>query len=338
MGTRRRWYATAVLTCGLVALTAPAASAAASSSAASRPGCDAVVGDSAGVLSASDLTTLEKRTSHLAATTMLRIRTEQSVPGGNLNAYEKTLQKHCGWADSANVRQPKLLVVMVSTDDRQMGIYPGPALVGRITEPVWLGIEQQQMRAYFADQDWADGLAAGTDTLSKVLAGQSLEQITKASPSATAGGAGPAASASDGGPIQYDANGNLIQGDGSSAHPFVEDPNGILPGDSGISTSSIQTGIAVTGGLIAVIALSVIGVVVTLIVRSSSRVRPSGPYGPGQFNPLMPGPPRGFPGHQGGAWDTPGFGGDPGGGGSSGGDFGGGGGSPSDGGGGSSGF
>ena len=71
---------------------------------------------------------------------MLRIRTVTTTNGETLNAYEQAEQQSCGWADAANVRQPQLLVVMVATQDRQMGIYPGPALVGTLTDPVWLAI------------------------------------------------------------------------------------------------------------------------------------------------------------------------------------------------------
>jgi uncharacterized membrane protein YgcG len=120
-------------------------------------------------MSGDGLAALSADASHLAGVSTLRIRTVASVPDGDLNEYERQLQIRCGWADSANVRQPDLLVVMVSTMDRQMGIYPGPALIGTITDPVWLSIEQENMGPLFADGDWSGGLQAGVDALDQAL-------------------------------------------------------------------------------------------------------------------------------------------------------------------------
>ena len=283
------------------------------------------------MLSASELASLKVKAAQLAKTTTLRIRTEASVPGGDLNAYEKKLQIHCGWADATNVRQPKLLVVMVSTGDRQMGIYPGPALTDKITKPVWLGIEQEQMRPFLSDQDWADGLGAAVDSLAKVVAGESLDEITKAGPSASAAAAS-AAAASDDGEIRYDENGNMIQGDGTAAHPFIEDPNGVLPGSPGPSSDMVGGGLV----MVAIVAMAGIGIVVALVLRLSSGG--GGPRSYRRSGPFLGQQPGMFPdehqrGFGGGFGDMGGSSG-----GMGGGDMGGGGGSSSDGGGGSSGF
>jgi uncharacterized protein len=242
----------------------PTKPAAAPIPAASAPAqeCSREIADDAQAISGDDVAALETDATDLAGITMLRIRTVTGVPGGDLNAYEKQLQISCGWADAANVRQPRLLVLLVAPDDRQMGIYPGPALVGTITEQVWLTIEQENMGPYFKDAEWSTGLQAGVDSLDRVLKGGSLGIGPSEEPSAF-----PSAT----GPIQYDANGNLIQGDGSAEHPYVSDPNGVLGGSSG------SQGSAAFGLVIAIFAgLALIGAI-TGVLGWSSRSR-RGPY------------------------------------------------------------
>jgi uncharacterized protein len=133
--------------------------------------CSAEISDTAAVLSAAQIAELTRHAAPLGTSTHLRIRTERSITHGSLNADEKALQESCGWADTANVRQPRLLVIMVATEARQMGIYPGTDLVGTLTDPVWLSIEQQDMRPHFADKDWLGGLEAGIDALQATLPG-----------------------------------------------------------------------------------------------------------------------------------------------------------------------
>jgi uncharacterized membrane protein YgcG len=133
--------------------------------------CTDEVVDGAGVLSPADVTMLTQGSAPLAATTTLRLRTVTSVPQKDLNAYEKTLQISCGWASAANVRQPKLLVVMVDTQDRQMGIYPGPALAGTIDKPIWLSIEQHTMKPKLASANWEGGLQGGVYALNALING-----------------------------------------------------------------------------------------------------------------------------------------------------------------------
>ncbi|MDX6254259.1 MAG: uncharacterized protein QOJ11_593 [Frankiales bacterium] len=267
-------------------------------------GCAQEIADGAQVLSGDELAALRADATHLAGLTSLRIRTVASVPGGDLNAYEKQLQLRCGWADATNVRQPRLLVFMVATTDRQMGIYPGPDLVGTITDSVWLSIEQESMRPLFADGDWSGGLQAGVDALDQALSG--------------GGSAGePAPVASTPSFLRYDANGQLIQGDGSAEHPFIDDPNGVLAG-------SPRNDIFPTFGLIFAI-FAGLGVI-AMIVGISGRSRPPRT---GRYDPTTGLWDSGF-GERHGGGHHGGFGGFDGGGG--------GGGSSSDGGGGSSGF
>jgi uncharacterized protein len=147
-------------------------------------GCADEIVDGAGVLSPADVTMLTQGSAALAATTTLRLRTVTSVPKKDLNAYEKTLQISCGWANAANVRQPKLLVVMVDTQDRQMGIYPGPALSGTIDKPIWLSIEQHNMRPHLASADWEGGLQGGVYALAALINGGAL--VASSPPVATA--------------------------------------------------------------------------------------------------------------------------------------------------------
>jgi uncharacterized membrane protein YgcG len=98
-----------------------------------------------------------------------------AVPGGNLDVYEQQLQQECGWADAANVRRPKLLVLIVETNDRTAGIYPGASLAATITDPVTRGIEQANIRPHLADGDWDGGLQAGLSALDGTLATQQPE-------------------------------------------------------------------------------------------------------------------------------------------------------------------
>jgi uncharacterized membrane protein YgcG len=322
----------------LIALTGGAATA----SAASAQDCDSVVVDQAHVIAPADLAELTGQTAELAKTTMLRLETVTSVPGGDLNAYEKQLQISCGWASAANVRRPRLLVIMVSVQDRQMGIYPGPALVGTITKPVWLEIEQDQMRPQLAAGRWGIGLLAGAVSVQKALsASDGLSTIQATTAASADPSADPSADASAGPPsvapasnefsaLPTDANGNFIQGDGSAQSPYLVDPNGGLPGQATGSASGIAAGAVV------IVALGFIAVIVAIIVavsRGSSGAVRRRPYGPNDpLNPMDPG--FGHGPHHGG-FGAGGF--DPGGGGGGGSDSGGGG-SSSDGGGGSSGF
>ena len=260
-------------------------------------------------MSGDGLDALNTDAADLAGQTTLRIRTVTSVPGQDLNAYEKSLQLRCGWADAANVRQPRLLVVMVATQDRQMGIYPGPALVGTITDKAWLTIEQESMRPLLASGDWSGGLQAGVDALDNLLTGGPAPLLA-----ASAAAAQPSF-------LQYDANGNLIQGDGSAAHPFVN-----------TSLGQNHNSFPIPGfGAICVLA-GVLALIVSVVRRAtSSRPRPYDPTN--GLQPFDPGSQGHHSGHHGGFFGG-GFGGD--------GGFGGGmdsgGGSSSDGGGGSSGF
>ena len=219
---------------------------------------------------------------------------------------------------------------MVATQDRQMGIYPGPALVGTLTDPVWLSIEHQDMRPHLASRDWLGGLDAGIDALQEVL--------VKGAPPATAP-APTAAGLPTAGPIRYDANGNLIRGDGSSEHPFISDPNGILPGSqNGIGASGPSGGVAFGAVFGIIVVLGIVAAIVGIARRGGSSSRRPRNYpgyrGPdgvwiGGIDPLHQ---QHHPGMFGGGFGAGGgFGG--------GGDMGGGGGgSSSDGGGGSSGF
>jgi uncharacterized protein len=152
----------------LTLLSTGVASAATQPTAAS---CADEIVDSAGVMSPADVAMLTQGSAPLAATTTLRLRTVTSVPKKDLNAYEKTLQISCGWASAGNVRQPRLLVVMVDTKDRQMGIYPGPALSGTIDKPIWLSIEQHNMRPHLASADWEGGLQGGVSALNVFVNG-----------------------------------------------------------------------------------------------------------------------------------------------------------------------
>ncbi|BEP13741.1 hypothetical protein acdb102_20520 [Acidothermaceae bacterium B102] len=180
-----RRYAALVTACVTLALSlgTPALARAASSD------CGTEIVDRAGALTSAQLDQLTEHAAALARTTELRIRTESSLQAGSLNADEEALQKSCGWADSANVRQPRLLVIMVATKARQMGIYPGTDLVGTITDPVWLSIEQQDMRPHFAGKDWLGGLEAGTDALSATLSGTAPPPV-QADPPKTSKGLG----------------------------------------------------------------------------------------------------------------------------------------------------
>jgi uncharacterized protein len=147
--------------------------------------CSDEIVDDAGVLSTADIAMLTQGSAALAATTTLRLRTVTSVPKKDLNAYEKTLQISCGWADAANVRQAKLLVVMVDTQDRQMGIYPGPSLATSITKPIWLSVEQHNMRPHLASADWEGGLQGGVSALNALLNGAPLAASSPAVATAT---------------------------------------------------------------------------------------------------------------------------------------------------------
>jgi len=166
--------------------------------------CATQVVDGAGALTSAQLDQLNEHAAALASTTELRIRTETSLQAGSLNADEEALQKGCGWADAANVRQPRLLVIMVATKARQMGIYPGTALVGTITDPVWLSIEQQDMRPHFADKDWLGGLDAGIDVLSATLSGTApVPGVAPDPPAVSSGGSDIASGIFAGGVIAF---------------------------------------------------------------------------------------------------------------------------------------
>ncbi len=230
-------------------VTHPKPSATSAAPALAGADCDATVGDAALVLG-DEPAALAARVS-LPDFTMLRVRTVTSVPGGDLDAYEKVLQARCHWIDATAKRLPSLLVVMVSTTDRRMGIYVGSALSGTITKPVWTAIEQDVMRPYFARAAWTDGLLAGLKELDRDLA----------PPAAPAVALAPPASPSGSSPFQYDANGNLIQGDGSAEHPYVSDPDGLIPGSSGnASGSSVSS--SGNGPIIGLVALGAVGAVI----------------------------------------------------------------------------
>ena len=300
---------------------------------AAAPACKTVVTDDAGVLSPAQLTALTKHAAGLATKTELRIRTEKSLFTGSLNGDEGSLQQDCGWATRSGVRQPRLLVIMVATEDRQMGIYPGTALVGTITRPVWLSIEQKDMRPHFAKADWVGGLEAAVDALSATVTAAAAAPSPPASAPATSSAAAPSATTAESSaaqaPIQYDSNGNIIQGDGSAEHPFITDPNGVLPG-SPTSTgagSNVWPAIGIIAGVVVIGMIALIGTVIGVARSGSSRRR--GHYGPdgAWINAPFDG---GSHLHNPGMFGGGGFGG----GGFGGGDSGGGGGSSSDGGGG----
>jgi uncharacterized membrane protein YgcG len=253
----------------------------------------------------------------------LRVRVVTSIPGADLNAYEVRLERQCGWADADQVREPTLLVMLIDVSDRKVGIYPGPDLRAAV-DPVWYRIQQDAMKPSLDSGRWVDGIEAGIERLADAVGGPKPTGpigVPTAQPSAT-------------GFLRYDANGKLIQGDGSAEHPYIEDPNGVLPGDS--DTASAGGGIIlvfVIVGVLAVVSI-VLGVSTKRRQPRQGRIDPSTGLWDPTFGPRAGDPFLGH--HQGGLGG--GHHGTFGGGGGFDGGGGGGGGSSSDGGGGSSGF
>jgi uncharacterized membrane protein YgcG len=132
--------------------------------------CDDVVVDQAGVFK-EKLQQVKDAANKLATQVAadVRVRTFTSVPGANLDAYQKILESKCSsWRAQDGGRKNNLIVVSVSVNDRKTGLYYGSQWT-RVLDSNWNRIQADFMNPKFRDGDFGGGTVAGINEVTRVL-------------------------------------------------------------------------------------------------------------------------------------------------------------------------
>lgn len=88
---------------------------------------------------------------------------------GSLDPYVERLEHQCpGWQDEHGERAPSRILVVVSPNARQTGIWYG-ADVGGDLEARWERIQTNEMNPAFKAGRWDDGLAGGLDAIRRAV-------------------------------------------------------------------------------------------------------------------------------------------------------------------------
>ncbi|MGA8114483.1 MAG: TPM domain-containing protein [Actinocatenispora sp.] len=165
MAYRRLLFAAAVL-CAALTVPAPAW---ASPSLAQAPDCSERLYDPAGRLAPSSArqASLDNVIDALISQgAQVRVRVYDTPTRGGIDQQESADERHCpSWLDDGK-RQPTLLVVAVSIDERQTGIYYGSDY-DKALDGSWRDIQDQKMNPEFAAGHYAAGLDIGLHAIQK---------------------------------------------------------------------------------------------------------------------------------------------------------------------------
>jgi uncharacterized protein len=93
------------------------------------------------------------------------------IPGGDIDAWEASLEAECAEWRAGGRRKPDLLVVAVAVGDRKTGVYYGERW-NQALDHQWRQIQTDFMNPLFKAGDYPAGLAAGMGALAAAIAGQ----------------------------------------------------------------------------------------------------------------------------------------------------------------------
>lgn len=87
-------------------------------------GCDVAIDDQAGAVP-HGLADVESEAAAVGNGALVHVTIVNHVPSADLAAYETRRERACGWTDGRGARDPKLVAVVVDTDDGVVGFFPG---------------------------------------------------------------------------------------------------------------------------------------------------------------------------------------------------------------------
>lgn len=118
----------------------------------------------------------------------LRVRTILNYgTAGNLDQYEAQLeQRSPSWVDQDGSRKNNLIVLVISLQDRQTGLYYGTYWEG-ILDANWMRIQTDIMNPFFRSGDYAGGAIQGLEEIQRVIRGGQTQTGTQTT---TAGSTG----------------------------------------------------------------------------------------------------------------------------------------------------
>jgi hypothetical protein len=102
----------------------------------------------------------------------VRVRTIPSYgAAGNLDQYESQLEQESpSWLDQNGSRKNNLIVLIISLQERQTGLYYG-AYWEDVLGQKWLSIQTDVMNPLFRNGDYAGGAIEGLDEIERLIAG-----------------------------------------------------------------------------------------------------------------------------------------------------------------------
>jgi uncharacterized membrane protein YgcG len=107
----------------------------------------------------------------------IRVRTIATYgSAGNLDQYEAQLEKQSpSWIDQDGNRKNNLIVLLISVQERQTGLYYGSYWEGKIGSN-WLTIQTDTMNPLFRSGDYAGGTIKGLEEISGLIQGTGQPQ------------------------------------------------------------------------------------------------------------------------------------------------------------------
>ncbi len=103
----------------------------------------------------------------------VRVRTIDNYSGyANLDLYEAQLEQNSpSWLGTNGNIKNNLVVIIVSLEERQSGIYYGELWNDRL-DSKWNSIQTEKMHPLFEQNDYAGGVAAGLNAIGSAISGQ----------------------------------------------------------------------------------------------------------------------------------------------------------------------
>jgi len=142
-----------------------------------KPSMQTAVYDDARILSAIEKADLEQKLIHYAdsTSTQIVIATVKTVRGRNINMYAAE------WAEKWGIGQDGKdngILLLVAIEDRKMAIQVGYGMEHLMTDSMSRRIIELVIIPYFKQQDYYNGLNAGTTAIMDVMAGEYINDNT----------------------------------------------------------------------------------------------------------------------------------------------------------------
>ena len=158
-------------------------------SAATPDECDALVFDQTGTLE-QNRQLQDAVSASTRAGALVRVRSYDSVPDGDLDAYIEALEAECpSWRAPDGGRRSNLLVLAVAAADRTTGTYFGSAYDDALAAQ-WPRIQADVMNPRFRDGDYGLGLAEGLTEATRLIEEARNPGLANDAPASDSGGLG----------------------------------------------------------------------------------------------------------------------------------------------------